>query len=102
MNCAAEFLVGVRRPTVEPQSWWVRYTSIPPRAQMAADGASFSLPHLPAKFSSLNAERPLSLGGANWPSCPTPVVAVDEPERLRWVDIVEKVGILPSVTYFVK
>ena len=42
MNCAAEFLVGVRRPTVEPQSWWVRYTSIPPRAQMAANGATQS------------------------------------------------------------
>ena len=26
---------------VEPQSWWIRYTSIPPHAQMAADGASF-------------------------------------------------------------
>src|SRR5215831_17549595 len=38
--------------------------------RMAAYGASFSLPHLPAKVSSLNAERPLSLGGANWPSCP--------------------------------
>ena len=25
---------------VEPQSWWIRYTSIPPRAQMAAVGAS--------------------------------------------------------------
>jgi len=37
-------------------------------------GASFSLPHLPAKVSSLNAERPLSLGGGNWPSCPTPVI----------------------------
>jgi hypothetical protein len=37
---------------------------------MAALGASFSLPHLPAKVSSLNAERPLSLGGANWSSCP--------------------------------
>src|SRR5262249_19101342 len=32
--------------------------------RMAAYGASFSLPHLPAKVSSLNAERPLSLGGA--------------------------------------
>src|SRR6516165_7324799 len=30
-----------------------------------AFSASFSLPHLPAKISSLNAERPLSLGGAN-------------------------------------
>ena len=29
---------------VEPQSWWVRYTSIPPRAQMAADGASSPTP----------------------------------------------------------
>ena len=26
---------------VEPQSWWIRYTSIPPRAQMVADGATF-------------------------------------------------------------
>jgi len=32
-------------------------------------GPSFSLPHPPAKVSSLNAERPLSLGGANWSSC---------------------------------
>ena len=30
-----------------------------------AIGASFSLPHLPAKVSSLNTERPLSFGGAN-------------------------------------
>jgi hypothetical protein len=36
---------------------------------MSGNGASFSLPHLPAKVSSLKAERPLSLGGANWPSC---------------------------------
>jgi hypothetical protein len=41
-------------------------------ARMAAVGASFSLPHLPAKVSSLEAERPLSLGGANWPSYPKP------------------------------
>jgi hypothetical protein len=27
----------------QPQSWWVRYTSIPPRAQMAADGAFLPL-----------------------------------------------------------
>src|SRR5215470_14468518 len=37
---------------------------------MTGFGASFSLPHLPAKVSSLNAERPLSLGGGNGPSCP--------------------------------
>src|SRR6516162_668588 len=36
--------------------------------------ASFSLPHLPAKVSSLNAEPPLSLGGANWPHAPTAVI----------------------------
>jgi hypothetical protein len=36
---------------------------------MTGFGASFPLPYLPAKVSSLNAERPLSLGGANWPSC---------------------------------
>jgi hypothetical protein len=40
------------------------------KSQTAATGASFSLPHLPAKVSSLNAERPLGLGSANWPSCP--------------------------------
>jgi len=28
------------------------------------------LPHLPAKVSSLNAERLLTLGGTNRPSCP--------------------------------
>jgi hypothetical protein len=37
-------------------------------------GASFSLPRLPATVSSLNAERPLGLGGANWPSCPIAAV----------------------------
>ena len=41
MKCAAEFLIGVRRPTVEPQSWWVRHTSIPPRAQTAGDVKGF-------------------------------------------------------------
>ena len=41
MKCAAEFLVGVRRPTFEPLSWWVRHTSIPRRAQTAADVKSF-------------------------------------------------------------
>src|SRR5215469_3629210 len=40
------------------------------RAERSGSGASLSLPHLPAKVSSLNAERPLSLGGGNWPSCP--------------------------------
>ena len=33
-----------------------------------------SLPHLPAKVSSLNAERPLTLGGTNRPSCSTPAI----------------------------
>jgi hypothetical protein len=47
------------------------------RVQMAAYGASFALPHLPAKVSSLNEERPLSLGGVNWPSCPE--AAADRP-----------------------
>ena len=49
MNCAAEFLVGVRRPTVEPRFWWVRYNSISPCAQMAADGASRPVRCAPAK-----------------------------------------------------
>ena len=39
-----------------------------------SNGASFSLPHLLAKVSSLNAERPLRLGGTNWPSCPEAVL----------------------------
>src|SRR6516164_11408990 len=43
---------------------------------MAAVGASFSFPHLPTKVSSWNAERPLSVGGANWPSCPTAAICV--------------------------
>jgi hypothetical protein len=40
--------------------------------QTAGYGASFALPHVPAKVPSLNAERPLSPGGANWSSCPQP------------------------------
>src|SRR5215831_7974327 len=37
---------------------------------MFGKDASISSPHLRAKVSSLNAERPLSRGGANWSSCP--------------------------------
>ena len=40
------------------------------RPRRSEIGASFALPHLPAKVPSLNVERPLGLGGANWPSCP--------------------------------
>src|SRR5215470_13143345 len=58
---------------------------------MTGFGASFSLPHLPAKVSSLNAERPLSLGGANWPSCPRAcekVIATNEQAILcHWVGL---------------
>ena len=48
-------------------------------------GPSFSLPHPPAKVSSLNTKQPLSLGGANWSSCP-----LGDPRRqfgnwLSWV-----------------
>ena len=49
---------------------------------MVAFGASFSLPHLLAKVSSLNAERPLRLGGTNWPSCPTAAARAYDSRRL--------------------
>ena len=50
---------GSDRPTHLTYDW-----------RTAGYGASFSSPYLPAKVSSLNTERPLSLGGGNWPSCP--------------------------------
>jgi hypothetical protein len=46
--------------------------TVPGPRPASAFGASFALPHVPAKVPSLNAERPLSPGGANWSSCPTP------------------------------
>ena len=55
---------------VGPQSWWIRYTSIPPRAQMAADGAFRPLPRTPAKVSRPNRHRPFDPGRGNWSSCP--------------------------------
>ena len=70
VNRAAEFLVGLRRPTVEPQFWWVRYNSISPCAQMAADGASCSLMRVPAKVGLPKRERLLSVVGGNASSCP--------------------------------
>jgi hypothetical protein len=48
-------------------------------------GASSSLPHVPAKVSSQNAERPLSLGGGNRSSCPVPAVRDTRRDRLNWV-----------------
>jgi len=61
---------------------WHQNSAVPEIADdevsaMTTYGASFALPHLPAKVSSLNAERPLSLGGVNWPSCPE--AAADRP-----------------------
>jgi hypothetical protein len=42
---------------------------------MTVNGASCLLPRLPAKVSSLNAERPLSLSGGNGSSCPEAAIA---------------------------
>src|ERR1700746_2113947 len=60
-------------PRVQCRSWVDPCRSAPIR-RTAVDGAPFSLQRLPAKVSSLNAERPLGLGGANWPSAHNPVI----------------------------
>jgi hypothetical protein len=64
---AVEFLVSVRRPTVEPRFWWVRYNSISPCAQMAADGAL----------------QPVADHAADGRRCPNPAVAPKRDRRAQ-------------------
>jgi hypothetical protein len=63
----------------------------------SATGASFSLPYHPAKVPSLNAERLLSLGGGNRPSCLIPVIE-RAPSGERIAAIAQAFGAPPSIT----
>ena len=57
----------------------------------SAFGAFRPLRRLSAMVSFLSRKPALSLGGANWPSCPTPAARDTRWDRLNWVDKRHKV-----------
>src|SRR6516225_2047465 len=51
----------------------------------------FLVTYLPAKVSSLNTERPLSPGGANWSSCPIPARSEGPGETRSFREVYSKI-----------
>lgn len=67
---------------VEPQSWWIRYTSIPPRAQMAADGATAPFPRtLPQP---VDGDLAVGWRSASTETTMTTAIPISAPRREPW------------------